>query len=62
MEDLDAVDDTPAVLVLFSSLKAALPALEKLQTPAVQENSSASRVSEQKFLDDERWIERISAG
>jgi hypothetical protein len=42
MEDLDAVDDTPAVLVLFSSLKAALPALEKLQTPAAQENSSAS--------------------
>lgn len=30
MEDLDAVDDTPAVMALFSSLKAALPALEKL--------------------------------
>lgn len=28
--DLDAVDDTPAVQALFSSLKAALPELEKL--------------------------------
>jgi hypothetical protein len=29
-EDLDAVDDTPAVQALFSSLKSALPELEKL--------------------------------
>lgn len=30
LEDLDAVDDTPAVQSLFSNLKSALPALEKL--------------------------------
>jgi hypothetical protein len=30
LEDLDAIDDTPAVQALFSNLKSALPELEKL--------------------------------
>lgn len=30
LEDLDAVDDTPAVQALFSSLKSALPELDEL--------------------------------